>query len=76
MIWSRYRTSFQPWSLQVNAAIRQRAQSQPSNIPTGTDIIAFFPKAISTVYGLTGPMLEDAATAASEDEEWAALVPS
>jgi len=29
--------------------------------------------AISTVYGLTGPMLEDAATAAAEDKKWAAL---
>jgi hypothetical protein len=38
----------------VNVAICQRAQSQPSNIPTGTDITAFVPKAISTVYGLTG----------------------
>jgi len=33
--------------------ICKRAQSKPSNIPTGTDVTAFVPKAISTVYGLT-----------------------
>ena len=48
-------------------------KSHPSNIPAGTDITAFVSKAISTVYGLTGPMLEDAATAAAEDKKWAAL---
>jgi hypothetical protein len=48
-------------------------KSQPSNIPTGTDIAAFVSKAISTVCGLTGPLLEDAATAATEDKKWTAL---
>jgi hypothetical protein len=48
-------------------------KSQPSNIPTGTDITASVSKAISTVYGLTGPMLEGAATAAAEDKKWPAV---
>ena len=60
-------------ALQVNVAICQRARSQPSNIPTGTDIAAFVSKATSNVYGLTRPMLEDAATAAAEDKKWTAL---
>lgn len=48
-------------------------KSQPSNIPTGTDIAAFVSKATSNVYGLTRPMLEEAATAAAEDKKWTAL---
>jgi hypothetical protein len=56
----------------VNVAICQRAQPQSSKIPIGTDITAFVPRAISTVCGLTGQMLEDAA-AAAEDKKCAAL---
>ena len=48
-------------------------KSQPSNIPTGTDIAAFVSKAISTVDELTRPMPGAAAMAAAEDKKWTAL---